>query len=112
IEVAAEAFKTWSLVPAGERAAYLIEAARRMKERRHIFSAWMVYEVGKSWAEADADTAEAVDFLEFYAREMLRYDNPPTPTQLPGERDSIVYVPMGVGAIIPPWNFPLAICVG
>ena len=61
---------------AAERAAYLVEAATRMRERRHQFSAWMVLEVGKSWAEADADTAEAIDFLEFYAREMLRYDQP------------------------------------
>jgi 1-pyrroline-5-carboxylate dehydrogenase len=83
-----------------------------VKERRHLFSAWMVLEVGKSWAEADADTAEAIDFMEFYAREMLRYDAPPTLTQLPGERDTMVYIPLGVGAIIPPWNFPLAICVG
>src|SRR5262245_58771338 len=107
-----ETFASWSRVPAGERAAYLIEAARRMRERRHLFSAWMVFEVGKSWPEADADTAEAIDFMEFYAREMLRYDQPPALTQLPGERDQMVYVPLGVGAIIPPWNFPLAICVG
>ncbi len=73
VEVAHEAFRTWSRVPAAERAAYLVEAARRMRERRHVFSAWMVLEVGKTWAEADADTAEAIDFLEFYAREMLRY---------------------------------------
>src|SRR5262245_3295106 len=90
IETAYRAFATWSRVPAAERAAYLIEAARRMKERRHIFSAWMVLEVGKSWAEADADTAEAVDFMEFYAREMLRYDSPPALTQLPGEKDTMV----------------------
>jgi 1-pyrroline-5-carboxylate dehydrogenase len=112
VEVAAETFKTWSRVPANERAAYLIEAARRMRERRHVFSAWMVLEVGKSWAEADADTAEAIDFMEFYAREMLRYDRPDPLVQLPGERDHLVYLPLGVGAIIPPWNFPLAICVG
>jgi len=112
IETAAEAFKTWSRVAPGERAAYLVEAARRMRERRHTFSALMVYEVGKSWGEADADTAEAIDFMEFYAREMLRYDAPPPLTQLPGERDQMVYVPLGVGAVIPPWNFPLAIAVG
>jgi 1-pyrroline-5-carboxylate dehydrogenase len=112
IEAADRAFATWSRVPARERAAYLIEAARRMKERRHEFSAWMVLEVGKSWVEADADTAEAVDFMEFYAREMLRYDGMHPVTQLPGERDGLVYVPLGVGAVIPPWNFPLAICVG
>src|SRR5881396_276945 len=112
VEVAHATFATWSRVPAAERAAYLIEAARRMKERRHTFSAWMVYEVGKSWAEADADTAEAIDFMEFYAREMLRYDAPHPVTQLPGEKDALIYLPLGVGAVIPPWNFPLAICVG
>ena len=112
VAAAHAAFATWSRVPAPERAAYLVEAAKRMRERRHVFSAWMVLEVGKSWAEADADTAEAIDFLEFYAREMLRYDQPVPLTQLPGERDHQVYLPLGVGAIIPPWNFPLAICVG
>jgi 1-pyrroline-5-carboxylate dehydrogenase len=112
VEAAARAFASWSRVPAAERAAYLIEAGRRMRERRHLFSAWMTLEVGKSWAEADADTAEAIDFMEFYAREMLRYDAPQPVTQLPGEKDSLVYVPLGVGAVIPPWNFPLAIMVG
>ena len=112
VEVAHAAFATWSRVPARERAAYLLEAAKRMLERRHLFSAWMVLEVGKSWAEADADTAEAVDFMAFYAREMLRYDAPDPITQLPGETNTMVYVPLGVGAVIPPWNFPLAITVG
>jgi 1-pyrroline-5-carboxylate dehydrogenase len=112
IEAAHAAFASWSRVPAAERAAYLVAAATRMREKRHEFSAWMVFEVGKSWAEADADTAEAIDFLEFYAREMLRYDQPMPITQLPGEKDVQVYLPLGVGAVIPPWNFPLAICVG
>ncbi len=112
VETAHRTFREWSRVPAAERAAYLIEAARRMRERRHGFSAWMVYEVGKTWPEADADTAEAIDFMEFYAREMLRYDGAHPVTQLPGEKDMMVYIPLGVGAIIPPWNFPLAICVG
>lgn len=112
VEVAATAFLSWSRVPAPERAAYLIEAAKRMRARRHEFSALMVLEIGKSWAEADADTAEAIDFMEFYAREMLRYDAPQPVVQIPGEKDQLVYLPLGVGAIIPPWNFPLAICVG
>ena len=112
IETAHRAFAGWSRIPAAERAWYLIEAAHRMRERRHTFSAWMVYEVGKSWAEADADTAEAIDFMEFYAREMLRYDGSHPLTQLPGERDWMVYIPLGVGVVIPPWNFPLAITVG
>ncbi|MEP7028321.1 MAG: aldehyde dehydrogenase family protein, partial [Candidatus Eisenbacteria bacterium] len=109
VEAAANAFASWSRVPAAERAAYLVEAAKRMRERRNTFSAWMVFEVGKSWAEADADTGEAIDFMEFYAREMLRYDQPVPLTQLPGETDTQVYLPLGVGAVIPPWNFPLAI---
>ena len=112
IDTAFRAFAEWSRVPAAERAAYLIEAARRMRERRHHFSAWMVFEVGKSWAEADADTAEAIDFMEFYAREMLRYDGSHSVTPMAGEKGTLVYIPLGVGAIIPPWNFPLAICVG
>ena len=112
VDTAFRAFASWSRVPGRERVAYLIEAARRMRQRRHEFSAWLVYEVGKSWAEADADTAEAIDFLEFYAREMLRYDGPQPVTQLPGEKDTLVYIPLGVGAVIPPWNFPLAIAVG
>ena len=65
-----------------------------------------------SWPEADADTAEAIDFMEFYAREMLRYDAPQPVVQLPGEKNQLTYLPLGVGAIIPPWNFPLAILVG
>src|SRR5262252_7016499 len=112
VEAAFTTFKTWARVPAAQRAAHLLEAARLMKERRHHFSAWMTLEIGKSWAEADADTAEAVDFLEYYAREMLRYDAPPPPHQMPGEKDTLVYLPLGVGAVIPPWNFPLAILVG
>ena len=112
VETAYTTFRTWSRVPAPERAAYLIEAARRMRERRHFFSAWMVLEVGKSWGEADADTAEAIDFMDFYAREMLRYSEPQPVHQMPGEKDSLVYLPIGVGAVIPPWNFPLAIAVG
>jgi 1-pyrroline-5-carboxylate dehydrogenase len=112
VEAAFATFKSWSRVSAPERAAYLIEAAKRMKQRRHHFSAWMTLEIGKSWNEADGDTAEAIDFMEFYAREMLRYDAPEPLHQMPGELDTSVYLPLGVGAVIPPWNFPLAICVG
>ncbi len=112
VETAHRTFATWSRVPAAERAAYLIEAAKKMRERRHTFSAWMVLEVGKSWIEADADTAEAIDFMEYYAREMLRYDGPQPVVQVKGEMNQLVYLPLGVGAVIPPWNFPLAILVG
>jgi len=68
--------------------------------------------VGKNWAEADADVGETIDFLEFYAREALRLAGAKTPIQYPGERNELIYVPLGVGAVIPPWNFPFAIMAG
>ena len=73
IDAATEAFKTWKFVPHAERAEYLFKAADIIRQRKHEFSAWMVLEVSKTWAEADGDTAEAIDFLEFYGREMLRW---------------------------------------
>ncbi|MGV3526127.1 MAG: L-glutamate gamma-semialdehyde dehydrogenase [Candidatus Sericytochromatia bacterium] len=112
IQAAHAAFPSWSRVPAAERAQYLLKAAAKMREERFELSAVMVYEVGKSWAEADGDLAEAIDFLEFYAREMLRLDGPHPVTPYPGEDNEVRYIPLGVGAIIPPWNFPLAILTG
>jgi 1-pyrroline-5-carboxylate dehydrogenase len=107
-----KAFGEWANRPASERAEYLFKAARIMRLRKHEFSAMMVYEVGKSWAEADGDTAEAIDFIEFYAREALRYARPQPLTRVQGEDNELKYVPLGVGVAIPPWNFPLAIMVG
>src|SRR5688500_803834 len=72
----------------------------------------MIYEVAKTWAEADADTAEAIDFCEFYGREMLRYAGEQPVLQIPGEESALEYIPLGVGAVIPPWHFPLAIMAG
>lgn len=112
IVAAAEAFKTWQHTPVEQRARYLFEAAANMRQRKHDFSATLVLEVGKSWAEADADTAEAIDFLEYYARQMLRLaDSSHLLTPYDGERGVLQYIPLGVGAIIPPWNFPCAIAV-
>ena len=74
VETANAKFSEWKLVSPKKRAEYLFKAAKIMRKRKHLFSAMMVYEVGKNWAEADGDTAEAIDFMEFYAREMLRYD--------------------------------------
>ena len=74
--------------------------------------AWLVFEVSKNWAEADADISETIDFCEFYAREALRFAKAQTPIQLPGEHDTLHYIPLGVGAVIPPWNFPCAIMAG
>ncbi|QBD78368.1 L-glutamate gamma-semialdehyde dehydrogenase [Ktedonosporobacter rubrisoli] len=112
VRVAAETFEKWQYVPAEERAGYLFAAADLMRQRRFIINAWMIYEVGKSWVEADADTAEAIDFLEFYAREALRLAGDHPITQVDGEDNKLVYIPLGVGAVIPPWNFPCAIMVG
>lgn len=83
-----------------------------MRQRKHELSAWMVFEVSKTWAEADGDTAEAIDFCEFYGREMLRWSEEQPVTPHAGEKNEFGYIPLGVGAIIPPWNFPLAIMAG
>jgi len=112
VEAAAAAFETWKFIPAEERAGYLFAAADLLKERRFHFNAWMIYEVGKSWIEADADTAEAIDFMEFYAREMMRLAEEQPLVKIDGEDNQLVYIPLGVGAVIPPWNFPSAIMIG
>ena len=112
IEAAGEAFKTWRHVPAAERAEYLFKAAKIIRERKFEFSAWMVYEVGKNWVEADADTAETIDFLEFYGREAIRYAGEQPLTPIATENNSLEYIPLGIGAVIPPWNFPFAIMAG
>lgn len=112
VERASKAFETWKRTPAEERAQYLFDAADVIRRRKHEFSAWMVYEVGKSWLEADADTAEAIDFLEYYGRQMIRLDRGRFVQDIPGERDEMRYIPLGVGAVIPPWNFPMAIMTG
>lgn len=112
VETANAKFNEWKFVSPKKRAEYLFKAAKIMRKRKHLFSAMMVYEVGKNWAEADGDTAEAIDFMEFYAREMLRYSEEQPLTKLPGEKNKLVYIPLGVGLVIPPWNFPLAILAG
>lgn len=106
------AFESWSRVPAVERVDYMLKVSRLMQERRFELASWMVLEVGKSWAEADADVAEAIDFCEFYCREMLRLAEPQPLVKVPSEDNVLKYVPLGVGIIIPPWNFPLAILAG
>lgn len=112
IKVALDRFKTFQFLPPIERAGLLLRAANIMRLRRFELNAWMVYEVGKNWIEADADTAEAIDFLEFYAREIIRYSQTNSLTPIPGEFNELHYIPLGVGIIIPPWNFPLAILTG
>jgi 1-pyrroline-5-carboxylate dehydrogenase len=109
---AGRAFDSWRFVPAAERAGYLLKAAAVMRRRRHELAATMVHEVGKNWPEADGDVAEAIDFCEFYAREAVRWSERQPLAPIPGEENELFYVPLGPGAVIPPWNFPLAILVG
>jgi 1-pyrroline-5-carboxylate dehydrogenase len=112
VRAAAAAFETWSRVPYTERAGYLLSAAASVRKRKHEWSSLMVLEAGKTWAEADADTAEAIDFLEFYAREMLRLGGPHPTHPEPNLETEQYYLPLGVGVVIPPWNFPMAIMTG
>lgn len=112
LDAALKKFEEWRWVDPVKRAGYLFKAAKIMRKRRFEINATMILEVGKSWPEADGDTAEAIDFLEFYAREMLRYAKAKTAVQLPGETDELEYLPLGVGLVVPPWNFPMAILAG
>ena len=103
---------TWSRTPVEDRARCLFSAAKLMRLRKYHLAALQVYEVGKNWTEADADVAEAIDFLEYYGREMIRVGTPRTFGEYPGEENVMVYQPKGVGVVISPWNFPLAIATG
>ncbi|NWF69353.1 MAG: L-glutamate gamma-semialdehyde dehydrogenase [Chloroflexi bacterium] len=113
VAAADAAFQTWQYRPVEERARYLLRAAHEMRRRRHEFSAMMVLEVGKSWAEADLDCAEGIDFIEYYARQALRMaQSSELLTPRMGEQIALEYIPLGVGAVISPWNFPCAIAIG
>lgn len=105
-------FPKWASASEEDRAARLLRAAENLRKRKFEFDAWLVYEAGKTWVEAEADVSEAIDFCEYYARQALKLARPEPLLQLPGERDEMVYLPLGVGIIIPPWNFPLAILAG
>src|SRR5882762_8241632 len=112
MQAALEAFATWSRTLVEERASLLFSVGDLLRERKFEFCAWLVFEVSKNWAEADADIAETIDFCEYYSREALRLARTELPVQMPGERDTLLYIPLGVGAVIPPWNFPCAIMAG
>ena len=111
VDAAHRALPGWSATPARERAAVLVRSAAIMRRRRFELAAWEVYECGKPWAEADADVAEAIDFCEFYAREMVRLAEPRL-RDAAGETNVSEHLPRGVAVVIPPWNFPLAIPTG
>jgi 1-pyrroline-5-carboxylate dehydrogenase len=112
MKAALKAYEFWSRTSVGERTSLLLGAAEIIRNRKFEFCAWLTYEVGKNWIEADADVGETIDFLEFYAREALRLAEAKTPIQYPGEKNELLYIPLGVGAVIPPWNFPFAIMAG
>jgi len=112
VEEAHRAFQRWQRTPAEQRVDILFRAADLLRQHKLEMAAWVSYEVGKTWPEADADVAETIDFCEFYGREMLRLAGPQPLTPLPDEKNYLVYIPLGVGVVIPPWNFPCAIMAG
>jgi RHH-type proline utilization regulon transcriptional repressor/proline dehydrogenase/delta 1-pyrroline-5-carboxylate dehydrogenase len=112
VEAARAGFPAWRDTPATDRAAVLFKVANAMRTGRDELSAVMSFEVGKPWREADGDVVEAIDFLEYYGREMLRLDQPRLMQRLPGEMNHLSYQPRGVSVVIAPWNFPLAILTG
>ena len=112
VESAFSYFPEWSRTPPESRAGMLLRAGAIIRRRKAEFNAWLIHDAGKTWPEAEADVSEAIDFCEYYAREMLRLAGPKPMLHLPGERDELVYLPLGVGVIIAPLNFPLAILAG
>jgi 1-pyrroline-5-carboxylate dehydrogenase len=112
LETATKTFESWSRTAPEARARILLRAAAIMRRRKFEMLAWEVYEGGKPWAEADAQFAEAIDFLEYYAREMLRLKDGVEIYAVPGEESRYFYQPMGIGVVIAPWNFPTAILTG
>ena len=100
IETAAAYFPTWAAAPIEDRVRMLVRAANILRERKFEFDAWLVVEAGKTWPEAEGEIAEAIDFCEYYARQALKLANPEPTVQLSGERDEMIYLPLGVGVII------------
>ncbi|MGI8777383.1 MAG: proline dehydrogenase family protein [Acidimicrobiales bacterium] len=112
LEAARRAWPGWRRTPARERAAVAFRTAEWFRARRGDLAALEVFEAGKPWADADADVCEAIDFCEYYGRQALRLDGGGEVASAPGERNSLAYSPRGVGVVIAPWNFPLAIPTG
>ena len=112
MEAALKAFESWSRTSWDTRTNLLFRTAQLMRERKFELMAWLVFEVGKNFAEADGDVAELIDFCMMYALTAVSLSKTTPPVQLPGERDHLWYIPLGVGAVISPWNFPAAIMGG
>ena len=112
IEAAKKAAPAWKALSPEERAGFLVKAAEIARKEIFTLSAWQTLEVGKQYDQAQADVAEAIDFLEYYAREMIRLGKPQRMGRAPGEMSQLIYQPKGIAAVIAPWNFPLAISCG
>ncbi len=112
VRLAGGAQPAWARTPVKERAACLARAAQQMRQRRYELAAWEVFEVGKTWREADVDIVEAIEYLEYYSRQMTALAQGKPLPQMPGERNTYVYRPRGVAVVIAPWNFPAAILTG
>ncbi len=112
VAAAGAALDGWRDTPVRERAAVLFRAADLMRRRRCSLAALQVFEVGKTWREADADVVEAIDFCEYYGREAIRLGAGQRTQHVAGETNDLTCQPRGVAAVIPPWNFPLAITTG
>ncbi|MBC8456152.1 aldehyde dehydrogenase family protein [bacterium] len=108
IEVALETFLEWQFVPVEKRVNFLLLAAEIMRQRQMDLASWIVYEIGKNWLDADREVSDAIDSLEFYAREALRYATGQSLTKIPTVKNDLKFVPLGVGVILPSWNFPLS----
>jgi 1-pyrroline-5-carboxylate dehydrogenase len=112
IQAAAEAFEEWRYTDPVERANILFRAAAHVRRKKHEFTALLIKEAGKPWKEADADTAEAIDFMEYYARQMIELAKGKPVNSREGECNTFIYTPCGVTVSIPPWNFLFAIMAG
>lgn len=112
VQSAHKAYQSWKKVSPQDRAQLLDKVADLMQKNKYELMATQILEVGKPWAEADGDVAEAIDFLRFYARHMRELAHPLRVGHAPGETSHYIYKPRGVVTVIAPWNFPLAILTG
>lgn len=112
IQKAQGAYLTWKRTSASERAAILLKMAELMRKKKFELVGWVILEDGKNWGEADADVAEAIDFLEYYAREIIRLTEKTPLISILDEKNELIYEPLGVGVVISPFNFPIGILTG
>lgn len=112
LDAATKAFESWSRTSIEERVDIILKFKGLLTERRDEMNAWCVFESGQTWAEADGEVAEAIDFADFYSRDAEKACRPQKVTKKFDEEGYVQNTPMGVGAIIPPWNYPFTIPAG